>query len=131
VIGSVGFCELVYRSNLFAMVSGGSRPKYADNAILIYDDLKHKGVIEFTFSQPVLSVRCRRDRVVSVHMSEIHVFSMCDRPQKLLTIPTRHNPLGLCELSVGVSSILVFPGTRIGSLHIVVSSLLTFLLVLT
>lgn len=32
-IGGVGFSEMVYRTNLFAIVSGGSRPKYADNSV--------------------------------------------------------------------------------------------------
>lgn len=117
-MGSVAFCEMIYRCNLFAMVSGGSRPKYAENSVLVYDDAKKRPVLEFTFSQVVLSVRCRRDRLVVVLKNQIHVFSFPNNPQKLLTIPTRHNPLGLCELSPGSSSFLVFPGSKIGSLQL-------------
>ena len=117
----MGFCEMIYRCNLFAMVSGGSRPKFADNTVLVYDDAKKRSVSEFTFSQPVLSVRCRRDRLVAVLLTQIHVFSFPNNPQKLLTIPTRPNSLGLCELSPGASNLLVFPGFKVGSLHLVVS----------
>src|SRR5687768_7599748 len=117
-IGSVGFCEMIYRCNLFAIVSGGTRPKFAENTILVYDDLKKCAVLEFTFNQPVLAVRCTRDRLVSVLKNEIHVFSFPNDPKKLITIPTRINPLGLCELSLGHASYVVFPGTKIGSIHL-------------
>jgi len=122
-IGSVGFCEMVYRSNLFAMVSGGTRPKYAENSVLLYDDMSKKSVLEFTFNQPVLGVRCKRDRLVAILKNRIHVFSYPSNPEKLMTIPTRENPLGLCEVSTGTSTqnLLVFPGFKIGSLQLVVS----------
>ncbi len=127
-MGSVGFCEMLYRCNLFAMVSGGSRPKFAENTVLVYDDAKKRSVLEFTFRQAVIAVRCRRDRLVAVLLEQIHVFSFPNNPQKLLTIPTRPNPLGLCELSPGLSNLLIFPGSKVGSLHLVVSLIPTALL---
>ena len=30
--------ELLYRTNLFAIVSGGPNPKYADNSVMVFDD---------------------------------------------------------------------------------------------
>jgi hypothetical protein len=119
-MGSVGFCEMVYRCNLFAIVSGGNRPKYADNSVLVYDDSKKRSVLEFTFNQQVLSVRCRRDRLVAVLKNRIHIFSFPTNPQKLFTIETRPNPFGLCELSPGRLNLLVFPGSKMGSLQLMV-----------
>ncbi|CAG7826661.1 unnamed protein product, partial [Allacma fusca] len=89
-IGGVGFCEMLWRSNLFAIVSGGSKPKYAENSVLVFDDSRKRAVLEFTFNLPVLS---------------------------LFTIETRSNPLGLCELSPGNHVLLVFPGSKMGSLQ--------------
>lgn len=112
---------MIYRSNLFAIVSGGIRPKYADNTVLVYDDIKKRSVLEFTFNQAVLSVRCRRDRLVAILNNKIHIFSFPNNPQKLFTVETRANPAGLCELSPGMHNLLVFPGFRDGSIQIVVS----------
>jgi hypothetical protein len=105
------------------MVSGGTRPKYADNSVLVYDDTSKRSVLEFTFNQPVIGVRCKRDRLVAILKNRIHVFSYPSNPEKLMTIPTRENPLGLCELSGGSGSqnLLIFPGFKIGSLQLVVS----------
>ena len=61
-MGSVISCEMLHRTNLIAIVGGGSRPKFADNTILIYDDVLKTFVLEYTFTTPVLAVRLKRDR---------------------------------------------------------------------
>lgn len=116
---------MVWRCNLFAIVSGGSKPKYAENSVLVYDDSLKKAVLEFTFNQPVLSVRCRKERLVVVLKNRIHIFSFPHNPQKLFTIETRENPLGLCELSPGTYNLLVFPGSKVGSLQIMVIDIIS------
>ncbi|CAL8132302.1 unnamed protein product [Orchesella dallaii] len=119
ILGSVSTCEMIYRCNLFAIVGGGNQPKYAGNTVLIYDDIKRRPVLQFTFPQRVLSVRCRRDRFVAVLTNEVHIFSFPNEAQKLFSVETRPNPNGLCELSPGLNNLLVFPGTRVGSVQIV------------
>lgn len=61
-MGTVIHCEMLHRTNLIAMVGGGPRPKFADNTILIYDDVLKKFVLEYTFTQPVVAVHLKRDR---------------------------------------------------------------------
>ena len=61
-MGSIISCEMLHRTNLIAVVGGGHRPKFADNTILIFDDLLKRFVLEFTFTQPVVAVRLKRDR---------------------------------------------------------------------
>lgn len=60
--GSIFLCEILNRTNLFAIVSGGNRPKFADNIVLIYDDLAKKFVLELTFCSAVKGVRLRKDK---------------------------------------------------------------------
>lgn len=62
LMGSVAQCEMLQRTNLLAIVSGGSRPKFADNTLLIYDDLTKKFILELTFSSPIRAVRLRKDK---------------------------------------------------------------------
>lgn len=62
LMGSVSICEMLHRTNLLAIVAGGSHPKFADNTVLIYDDHAKKFVLEITFTTPVKAVRLRRDK---------------------------------------------------------------------
>ena len=62
LLGSVGIGEMLWRSNVIAVVAGGTKPKFADNTVLIYDDLSKKFVMEITFTNPIKAVRLRRDK---------------------------------------------------------------------
>ncbi|RWS30198.1 WD repeat domain phosphoinositide-interacting protein 4-like protein [Leptotrombidium deliense] len=120
-IGSIAFAEILHRTNLVALVAGGSKPKFADNTVLIWDDLKKQFVLEFTFSSQVVAVRLRRDRLFVAERTRIHVFSFPQNPKKLFTVETGDNPRGLCEVSLYNSSerqILVFPGHKIGTIQV-------------
>ncbi len=54
------------RTNMVAVVSGGNRPMFAENTIMIYDDKKNKFVLEFTLPTPVLGVRLKRNKLVAI-----------------------------------------------------------------
>lgn len=120
-MGSVAVCSLLHRTNLVAVVAGGSNQRYSEKSVLIWDDALKKFILEYTFSSPVLAVKTRRDRILIVERHRIHCFSFPHKSEKLFTIETRDNPLGLCEVSPYTSSerqLLVFPGYRTGSIHI-------------
>lgn len=61
-MGSVAQCEMLYRTNILAIVSGGSRTKFADNTLLLYDDCAKKFVLELTFNSSIRAVRLKRDK---------------------------------------------------------------------
>lgn len=78
--------------------------------------------MEYTFSSTVLSVRMRRDKLIVSERNRIHVFTFPANPKKLITIETRDNPSGLCEVTPYASSerqLMVFPGHKIGSIQLV------------
>lgn len=123
-VGSVAQAEMLHRTNMVAVLGGGSMPKFAENTVLIWDDLQKdaakKFVLELTFPQPVMSVRVRRDRLVVVLRNQVHVFSFPNNPQKLCTLDTRDNPKGLCEISPSIErQMLAFPGHKCGSIQLV------------
>lgn len=62
LMGSVSHCEMLYRTNLLAVVAGGYRPKFANNTVLVYDDREKKFVLELVFASQVKAVRLRRDK---------------------------------------------------------------------
>ena len=121
-IGSISICELLHRTNLIALVAGGSRPKFAENTVLIWDDAEKQFIMELTFSTSVLNVKMRRDKLFVVERTRIHGFNFPQKTEKLFTIDTRDNPKGLCDVSPYASSerqLLVFPGHRLGSIQLV------------
>ncbi|XP_064603354.1 WD repeat domain phosphoinositide-interacting protein 4-like [Liolophura sinensis] len=120
-VGSVATAEMLHRTNLIALVGGGALPKFAENAVLIWDDSQKgpdKVVLEVTFAQPVLGVRLQRDRLIVILRNQVHVFSFPNNVEKLYSFDTRDNPKGLCAVSP-YGHVLVFPGSKCGSLQIV------------
>lgn len=121
-VGSISLCEMLHRTNMVAIVGGGSRPKYADNTVLIWDDKEKRFVLEFTFSSKVMALRMRRDKLFVTLRNQIHVFSFPNLPVKLFSFDTIDNPKGLIEVSplnMSEKQLLVFPAHKIGSLQIV------------
>lgn len=119
--GTLSICEMLHRTNLLALVAGGSRPKFADNTVIIWDDHLKRFVLELTFSSTVLAVRMRTDKMVVAEKNQIHCFSMPKNVRKLFTVSTRNNPQGLFEVSSYTNSerqLLCFPGHRVGSIQI-------------
>ncbi|XP_018573877.1 WD repeat domain phosphoinositide-interacting protein 4 [Anoplophora glabripennis] len=122
VVGSVSKCEMLFRTNLIAVVSGGAPPRFADNILSIYDISAKKKILQVVFASSIRAVRLRRDKIVVALLNQIHVFSFPTPTQRLFTLETRENYKGLCEVSPLVSAekqILIFPGHKLGSLQLV------------
>ncbi|CAG0887968.1 unnamed protein product, partial [Cyprideis torosa] len=49
VVGTVKCCSLLYRTNLIALVAGGTTPCFADNTVLIYDDHQKEFVLDASY----------------------------------------------------------------------------------
>lgn len=61
-------------------------------------------------------------RLIVALQREIHVFSFPAPTRRLLTLETRENPKGLVEvatLATAQKQLLVFPGHKLGSVHLV------------
>ncbi|XP_046566533.1 WD repeat domain phosphoinositide-interacting protein 4-like [Haliotis rubra] len=121
-VGSVAMAEMLFRTNILALVGGGSLPKFDEKAVLVWDesqkDPEQKILMDITFAQPVVAVRLQRDRLIVVLRNQVHVFSFPNNPQKLCSFDTRDNPRGLVEVSP-FGRTLVFPGHKCGSVQVV------------
>lgn len=120
--GTLSICEMLHRTNLLALVAGGSRPKFADNTVVIWDDNLKRFVLELTFSSTVLAVKMRMDKIIVAEINQIHCFAMDKNIRKMFTVNTRNNPRGIFDVSSYVDSerqLLCFPGHRVGSVQII------------
>ncbi|KAF5947739.1 hypothetical protein HYC85_013696 [Camellia sinensis] len=116
--GGFGIVEMLFRSNILALVGGKANSQYPPNKVIIWDDHQSRCIGEFSFRSEVRAVKLRRDRIVVVLEHKIYVYNFMDL--KLLhQIETLANPRGLCCLSQNLNtSVLACPGLRRGQVRI-------------
>jgi len=114
----IGVVELLYRTNLLALVGGGSCPQFPTNKVMIWDDTKKKCVGELSFYAPVKTVRMRRDIILVVLEKKIYVYNFADL-QVRHSFDTSDNPGGLAALSIVAPNwVLAYPDTQLGSVAV-------------
>ncbi|MFH4975144.1 hypothetical protein AB6A40_001853 [Gnathostoma spinigerum] len=120
IVGSVKLCTMLHRTNLIAIVAGGTQPKFAENTVMIWDDKAKEFVLEITLSTPVLNVLLSYTRLVSVEAGRIHVFNFPDNFSRILSQTTGCNSMGLAALSNDSkkNEFLVFPDSKPGRVQI-------------
>ena len=104
------------RSNYLALVGGGKKPKYPQNNVIIWDDLKKKPAITLDFKTSVLRVRLSKSRIIVALQNSVHIYAFSAPPQKLSVFETADNPLGLCCLG---AKRVAFPGRSHGQIQMV------------
>lgn len=116
--GGIGIVEMLFRTNLLALVGGGRNPKFPNNIVKIWDDHQNRAIGELMFRTEVLAVKLRRDRVVVVLMTKIYVYRFTDL--KLLDqIATPKNPRGLIALCPDAAHVvLACPGVTKGRVRV-------------
>ena len=117
--GGIGIIEMLYRTNILALVGGGKNPKYAPNKVIIWDDHQGKVIGELRFMSYVKNVKLKRDKIFIVTEPKIYVFTF-NTFELLIDFETANNPKGLIAVSSSNNnSILAFPEKEtIGSVMI-------------
>lgn len=100
----IGHVTMLHRTNYLALVGGGKRPKFPNNKLVIWDDLKRKSSLNLEFMSPVLNVLLSRIRIVVVLKNQVVVYGFSSPPKKFATYETCDNEFGLADLSVSSSS---------------------------
>lgn len=116
--GGIGYVEMLFRSNILALVGGGRNPRFPANKVMVWDDHQSRCIGELSFRSEVKAVKLRRDRIVVVLDAKVYVYNFADL--KLVDhIETNPNPKGLCALCPSTSnSVLVCPGLQRGHVRV-------------
>jgi hypothetical protein len=112
----IGVAEMLGQSNYLGIVGGGKQPKFPQNKLVIWDDVKQKAVLSLEFRTSVLRVRLSKSRIVVALLNSVHLFAFSNPPQKLSVFETTDNPLGLLCLG---TKLLTFPGRSVGHIQLV------------
>ena len=96
--GGIGIIEMLYKSNILALVGGGKNPKFPENKLIIYDDKKQKKISEIIFKSNIINIKLKKDKIFSVTITKIFIFNF-KTYQNIDIIETIQNPKGLFSIS--------------------------------
>lgn len=114
--GGIGIAQMLHRTNYLALVGGGRNPKFPQNKVIIWDDLKRRPALSLEFLSPVLNVLLSRTHIVVVLAAKVHVFAFSSPPTRIASYETADNPHGIAVLS---NNILAFPSRLDGQIQVV------------
>ncbi|PNY09732.1 WD repeat domain phosphoinositide-interacting protein 3-like [Trifolium pratense] len=110
--------EMLFRSNILALVGNGSHPHFPPNKVIIWDDHRSESFGTLTFRTSVRGVRLRRDMIVVVLEFKVYVYNFKDF-KVISQVETFSNPKGLCVVSqLADSMVMVCPGLQKGQVRV-------------
>eukprot|EP01087_Luapelamoeba_hula_P016644 TRINITY_DN5131_c0_g1_i3.p1 TRINITY_DN5131_c0_g1~~TRINITY_DN5131_c0_g1_i3.p1 ORF type:complete len:379 (-),score=49.50 TRINITY_DN5131_c0_g1_i3:267-1403(-) len=115
--GGIGIVELLYRTNILALVGGGPRPKFPPDLLVLWDDYRTTKLAELQFTSDIKSVRLTRDRIVVAVEGKVYIYQFADLAL-VQTLTTDTNPKGV--LAVASDGVRIFvacpaPAAQLGS----------------
>jgi len=113
----VGIVEMLFRSNIFALVGGGQNPKYPRNQLMIWDDFQTKAIAELEFITPVTGVKLRRDMILVTIHDKAYKYKLANL-RLLSTYDVYPNPKGLIAMTASENIVIAVPGNVAGSVII-------------
>jgi len=97
--GALGIVEMLFRSNLLAIVGLGDNLLFPSNKVMIWDDPENQRVGELSFASEVLAVKLRRDAIIVVLESKILVYNFANLKllHTIITIPNKKGLVAVCS----------------------------------
>lgn len=96
--GGIGIVEMLYRTNILALVGGGAIPAFPPNQVVFWDDHAVAPVGQLTFPEVVLAVKLRRDRIVVATKNMVYIYNF-ENFDLVAKHPTADNVFGVVSLS--------------------------------
>lgn len=110
----VGVIEMLFSSNILAMVGGGPNPAFGSrNKLVLWDNQQMQMIGEIVTTRPVRAVRMHRNIIVVVLENKVQVFD--NDIKEVHSFETVSNPEGIVALSLDTDNIvLAFPSVQTG-----------------
>lgn len=116
--GGIRVVEMLFKSNILALVGGGEIPRYPPNKVIMWDDHQGRAIGEIACKGVVRSVKLRRDRIGVALDNKVLVYDLSNL-RLVFQTETTANPDGLLALCPSSdSTILACPGLHEGQLRV-------------
>ena len=107
--GGIGIVEMLYRSNIIALVGGGKCPKFSKNKVIIWDDFQSKVISELKFTSTIKNVKLKKDRIIVVCEKRIFIFNL-QTYENIDILDTIENQRGLIAVNTDPNqTVIAFP----------------------
>ena len=73
--GGVKMAEMLFRTNIIALVGTGNNNSYPSQRLILWDDIQHRPFGELNFKTDVLNVKLRKDKVIVVLEHKVYVYN--------------------------------------------------------
>ena len=89
---------MLKKSNILALVGGGTLPKFSKNKIVIWDDHQGKIMIQIRFNSNIIKVKLREDCIISILENRIYLLDI-NTLETIDILDTFDNPNGIFSMS--------------------------------
>ena len=109
--------EMLYCTNILALVGTGSNSNYPPSKVIIWDDHQTKIIGEINFKSDVKGIRLRKDKIAIALEKKVYIYN-CHNLKIFEMFDTEVNPLGLLAMSVMGNLIVISLGMNKGEIRI-------------
>ena len=114
----ISMVVMLYRTNLLALVGSENNPIYNKNKVIIWDDHPKKSLGELKFSQNVLNLKLRKDKIVVICLDKIYLFNLSSF-ESIDIIETGENIHGVLGINYNEEkTIIAYPDKKKGKIKI-------------
>ena len=107
--GGIGIIEMLYKTNILALVGGGIYPKFSINKITIWDNHQDKIISQIRFNSEVIKVKIRKDVIIGALQDRIYIINIITL-ETIDILETYNNPQGIFSISYTSNELLIaFP----------------------
>jgi WD40 repeat protein len=89
---------MLKKSNILALVGGGTLPKFSKNKIIIWDDHQGKIIIQIRLNSDIIKVKLREDCIISILENRIYLLDI-NTLETIDILDTFDNPNGIFSMS--------------------------------
>eukprot|EP01013_Petalomonas_cantuscygni_P037367 TRINITY_DN68181_c0_g1_i1.p1 TRINITY_DN68181_c0_g1~~TRINITY_DN68181_c0_g1_i1.p1 ORF type:complete len:367 (-),score=72.01 TRINITY_DN68181_c0_g1_i1:1376-2476(-) len=116
--GGIGIVEMLYRSNILALVGDGKNPNFPTHQVVIWDDRESQSLAEVAFQKPVRAVKLQKATLIVAIETDVFLYNLEDlqNPAKFTTV---RNNRGILAVSPSLTNpFLVCPSDEKGRLRV-------------
>ncbi|GER47304.1 autophagy-related protein [Striga asiatica] len=103
VVGAFNIVEMLYRSNLLAIVGAGEQPSLSPRRLCLFNTISGAAIRELNFLTSILAVRVNRKRLIVLLKEQTYIYDVNTLEVKRI-IDTVPNLQGLCAFSANMDN---------------------------